>query len=317
MPDLASQPSPEPVGTSVVSGDRAAIPTQRIHKLIPDLPIHSVELNSDGLVNEVWIVNRELVFRFAKDDHARAALASEAKVLRSLEGRVIPPFPRPIHVGEDVLVYALIEGIPLTRDAFRGASADERTRMAEQLGRFLRELHGISDSQELPESSAPVSHETWAQIREQVHSNVFPLLLPHQREWANLLLDGALGDKDFFTYEPTLIHGDLAPYHILSSQEGAGRIRGVIDFGVAGRGDPANDLAMLLQSYGDALVDLVLRYYPEGRGLLKRARFYAQAIELEWALNGVKTGESFWFLAHLGGARDIRGDDASAASGSR
>ncbi|MEX2029540.1 MAG: phosphotransferase [Anaerolineales bacterium] len=283
---------------------------------MPDLQIRSVELNSEGLVNDVWIVNRELVFRFAKDDGGRAALASEAKVLRFLEGRVSLPLPRPIHVGEDVLVYALIEGTPLTRDGFRGASVDGGQRMAEQLGRFLGELHGISNPQELPESLAPVSSEAWTQIHEQVKARVFPLLLPHQRDWANRLLEEPLVDARFFAYEPTLIHGDLAPYHILFSQDAA-RIQGVIDFGVAGRGDPANDLAMLLQTYGEALVDRVLHFYPEGRGLLRRARFYAQAIEIEWALNGVKTGEPLWFLAHLGGARDIWDDDASTASRSR
>lgn len=36
------------------------------------------------------------------------------------------------------------------------------------------------------------------------------------------------------------------------------------------------------------------------------ARFCAQAIELERALNGLETGETFWYTAHLGGARDRR-----------
>jgi hypothetical protein len=46
--------------------------------------------------------------------------------------------------------------------------------------------------------------------------------------------------------------------------------------------------------------------YPEMKELLPRARFYAQAIELQWALLGVESGEYYWFTAHIGGARDIR-----------
>ncbi|HPC06056.1 MAG TPA: hypothetical protein PLI60_04985 [Anaerolineaceae bacterium] len=38
---------------------------------------------------------------------------------------------------------------------------------------------------------------------------------------------------------------------------------------------------------------------------LPRARFYAQAVEIQWVLLGLETGDSFWFTAHLGGARDI------------
>lgn len=39
--------------------------------------------------------------------------------------------------------------------------------------------------------------------------------------------------------------------------------------------------------------------------LLPRTRIYAQSIELEWFLLELETGETFWFTAHLGGARDI------------
>jgi aminoglycoside 2''-phosphotransferase len=284
--------------------DRDSAYTERIHQLRPDLQIRSVELNTEGLLNDVVIVNRELVFRFAKDDRAKAALESEAKLLQFLGGRVSLLIPQPVLLGDDVLVYPLIDGDALTRDALQAAIDKGRMLLAEQLGRFLAELHGVPLGPEIPETLAPVSHEAWTDIRNEVQDKVFPLLMPSQRDWAERLLDEALVDAGFFSYEPKLIHGDLAPYHILYSDQ-AGSLRGVIDFGVAGRGDPANDLAMLLHAYGETTVNLVLRHYPEGRSFLKRARFYAQAVELEWALQGVKTGERFWFLAHIGGARDI------------
>jgi hypothetical protein len=52
-------------------------------------------------------------------------------------------------------------------------------------------------------------------------------------------------------------------------------------------------------------VSKIEQAYPELGSYLPRARFYAQAIELEWVLLGLETGESFWFTAHLGGPRDI------------
>jgi len=284
--------------------DRESAYTDRIHQLRPDLQIRSIDRNTEGLLNDVLIVNHELVFRFAKDGYGKTALQSEARLLQFLDGRVTLPIPRPIHVEDDVLVYPLIEGDALTRHALMVASEEVRERLAEQLGRFLKELHAVPIGQEAPDTLAPISHEAWTEIRNQLQDKVFALLMPYQRDWAERLLDEALGDVGFFSHQPKLIHGDLAPYHILFSEESAS-VQGVIDFGVAGRGDPANDLAMLLQAYGETTVDLILRHYPEGRSLLKRARFYAQAIELEWALQGVKTGEQFWFLAHIAGARDL------------
>jgi aminoglycoside 2''-phosphotransferase len=53
----------------------------RIHALMPDLRIERLEVNQEGLVNDVVIVNQELVFRFAKT-------ASHAKILE-LEERIL------------------------------------------------------------------------------------------------------------------------------------------------------------------------------------------------------------------------------------
>jgi hypothetical protein len=49
--------------------------------------------------------------------------------------------------------------------------------------------------------------------------------------------------------------------------------------------------------------------------VLPRARFYAIAIELQWVLLGLETGETFWFTGHLGGARDVEAIGLRAAWG--
>ena len=141
-------------------------------------------------------------------------------------------------------------------------------------------------------------------IRERATEKVYPLLLPHQKQWAERLFDTGLSDDPtFFDYAPALIHGDLAPYHILFD---GNRITGVIDFGVAGIGDPALDLGSLISSYGESFVCQMGAEYLELDAVLPRARFYAQSIEIQWVLLGIETGESFWFTAHLGGARDVQ-----------
>ena len=120
------------------------------------------------------------------------------------------------------------------------------------------------------------------------------------------MFDGALSDPRTFDYTPCLINGDIAPYHLLYDRA-AGRLTGVIDWGMAGIGDPAADLGWLLQLYGGAFVRRLWRVYPQARALLPRARFYTQALELEWLMRGLAGAgqRNFWFAAHLAGARDL------------
>jgi aminoglycoside 2''-phosphotransferase len=89
-----------------------------------------------------------------------------------------------------------------------------------------------------------------------------------------------------------------------------GRLCGAIDWGMAGLGDPAADLGWLLQIYAGVLVRRLFLVYPEAGGLLPRARFYTQALELEWMMRGLAGGGTFWFGAHLAGARDLLQDGA-------
>jgi aminoglycoside 2''-phosphotransferase len=118
------------------------------------------------------------------------------------------------------------------------------------------------------------------------------------------LFASAFDVEGFFDFDEVLIHGDLGPYHLLYD-EAARRLNGVIDFGLAGLGDPATDLGSLIVHYGEGLVSRIKPFYPLYDKLLPRARFYAKAAEVHSALLGVETGENYWFTAHLGEARDI------------
>ncbi|HJW89486.1 MAG TPA: phosphotransferase [Anaerolineales bacterium] len=83
-----------------------------------------------------------------------------------------------------------------------------------------------------------------------------------------------MDDLGTFEYEPALIHGDLASYHILLDYREM-YITGVIDFGMAGVGDPASDIGGLISVYGESFVKRMLMSYPNLETYLPRARFYA------------------------------------------
>jgi aminoglycoside 2''-phosphotransferase len=279
----------------------------RIQALMPGLAIEHIEANQEGLVNEVFIVNRQYVFRFARTLQAVTILDLEMKILDLVRSQLMIEVPTPIQRRPDAIVYPLLPGQPLTRPTLHHLDEPRRLAIAAQLGSFLSTLHTtpLSDLDwQLPATLAPVTRDRWLDIRQRTQGKIYPLLLPHQRQWAENLFDSALHDPDFFDYQPALIHGDLAPYHILYDDQRQG-ISGIIDFGVAGLGDTALDLGSLLSTYGESFVAQMAQTYPNLEVLLPRARFYAQSIELQWVLLGLETGEAFWFTAHLGGAREI------------
>jgi len=280
---------------------------QRFRAMMPELEIEQFVRNQEGLTNEVVIVNNQFVFRFAKTKDYTKILRAEIKILDLVRPRINVAVPTPIYHDRDCMIYPFLTGEPLKREIVLGLDDSMQLSMAAQLGEFLYGLHNtpITGIDWIPSTLAPVTREKWMDIHQRVETKIYPLLLEHQIEWAENLFETALGHDPFFDYEPALIHGDLASYHILfDPQERA--ITGVIDFGVSGIGDPALDLGNLINTYGESFVAQMKTSYPALEAHLPRARFYAQSIELQWVLQGLETGETFWFTAHLGGARDIR-----------
>lgn len=287
--------------------DQHAYWHDQIHSIMPELEIFEYELHQEGLVNDVLIVNNEWVIRFTKTEWGKELMANEDRLMQFLEPRLTLSIPSPVKRTGDAIVYPHLIGEPFLRETWLQADGEGRQKLADQLGQFLDKLHNVALSEldwEVPHSYAPVTRETWLEIHDRVVDKVYPLLLPHQIDWVETLFSQALSPPDFFHFEPALVHGDLAPYHILYHPEEQ-CLTAVLDFGIAGIGDPASDLGSLLNYYGESLVTRLEKAYPNMHTLMGRARFYAQAIELQWVLLGVETGEPYWFTAHLGGGRDI------------
>jgi aminoglycoside 2''-phosphotransferase len=102
--------------------------------------------------------------------------------------------------------------------------------IAGQMGRFLSTLHttDLTDlDQERFQTVAPTTRARWTELRHRITDRVYPLLLKHQIDWAENLFKNVLDDPQSFEYPQALIHGDLAPYHILFDQ-GENKIKGVV-----------------------------------------------------------------------------------------
>lgn len=284
---------------------------ERIREIAPELVIETIRLNREGLLNNIVIINDQLVFRFAKRDFGFKNLQEEASLLRLLRNYITLQIPEPFYATDDVLAYRLIPGEALRRDLLMKLTERDQQTIADQLAQFFKQLHGVPVSEiadfKIPMADALMKYEGWVKVYQRIQEKVFPLLQPHQREWATVCFESHLADKSNFEYELKMVDTDIPPYHIMFDSQKK-RINGVIDFGCAGLGDPAIDFGVVIYHFGESFMDRLYKIYPETESYLKRARFYARAHELRWVLTGIDRNEIWWFAVHIGNAKDMKYD---------
>lgn len=94
-----------------------------------------------------------------------------------------------------------------------------------------------------------------------------------------------------WSFETTVVHGSLAPESLLVDESG---LRGVIGWHALGTGDPAEDLAWLLDAESGTFEAVLARYSTKRglsgqRELTARARFYHELEVAKWLLHGFDT----------------------------
>jgi aminoglycoside 2''-phosphotransferase len=75
----------------------------------------------------------------------------------------------------------------------------------------------------------------------------------HQRDYVDDIFVPVLDGTLTLDHRPPLVHGDLTSYHLLVDPTER-RLAAVLDFGTAGIGDPAVDVAALLHVFGESLI---------------------------------------------------------------
>ncbi len=273
---------------------------QRIRDVYPELVIETVRFNGDGQFNDILVINEELIFRFPRYAHGVERLAVETAILSAIQDYVSLPIPDPVYrsrgaqvVGEVFVGYRMIPGEPLWRDTLLAINDDATLqRLATQLARFLHELHTVPAEAlalDLPISDSP---DNWMDMYTRFYEKLFPYMRPDARDWVVHHFETFLADTRSFNYKPVLRHGDFGPGNILFDPT-TRVITGIIDFGSAGLGDPAVDLAGILcpAGYGEAFLSRFYRVYPEIELMLARARFYAGTFALQEALYGIEHGD--------------------------
>lgn len=276
---------------------------RQIRKHYPELPVDTVILNQDGQYNDIVVVNDALIFRFAKVPESVETLRKEMIILRSLQGQISLAVPNPIFynaeantLGEAFMGYSMIPGKPLLFQDFKAiANLKARERIANQLSRFLYELHTIAAHTVIP-TELPFcdTQDEWKALYERIQAQLFCYMRPDACRQVAEQLEDFIENADLYKFEPALRHGDFGAENIIYDPDGQ-LVVGILDFGGAGLGDPAVDFAGLFASYGAEFYKECCLFYPEMEQALTRVRFYCQTFALEEALFGIENGNQVAF----------------------
>ena len=274
----------------------------RVHEVCPDLLVEAVTLDVEGQNNDILVVNDEVIFRFPKYDEGVKRLEIETAILTGIQRYLTTvSVPNPIYVslaktvGQAFMGYRMIRGELATADDFVAFKQDDMHQsVAAQLATFLRELHGVPVTEainiNLPLSDTRLEWtETYARIRD----NLFPHMRLDAQESTAQHFETFLNDGRNFVYEPVMRHGDIGPGNIVVDKE-SWSVNGVLDFGSAGLGDPAVDVAWIQyrSGVGESFLKKFYAAYPEIETTLERAQFYAGTFALQEALFGIENNDA-------------------------
>lgn len=258
-------------------------------------------VNREGTSVDVLILDRRHVVRIARTDAAADALVAECALL----ARIAPLLPVRIpSVIAQVPGWALqeyIAGEPLTRRRLAQLPHARQEALLAQVHNFLTAMAGLTI--DLPPAPAPHDPVDFERLRAQAESILFPRLSSSLADDLRSLLDEQAQDP-LDSSRPGVIHGDLHPSHLLLDP-GTQTLAGIIDFGLAGRADPAIDLAGLWYNWGDAAA----AYLSDDPDKSRRACLYARTYEIQWAVTALAEDRADWLLYAMGAAKSIGGDD--------
>ena len=242
-------------------------------------------------------VNQEWIFRFPRRSEVERQLEKEIALLPELAPTLSFPIPQFVFAWDGgqaweqpFVGYRKIPGIPLDEDL--GGHGQSNV-LAQQLARFLSELHSFSPNRAealgVPSYSPAQWRDGYQEMYTRVQNQVFPLLSPSAGKDHRALWDGFLECDACLQFRPVLIHHDLGAEHILCDPE-QGSISGIIDWGDAAVGDPALDFVGIDYSFGREFTASVLASYlgEVGEAFWNRVDFYVGIIPCYGVLYGLE-----------------------------
>ncbi len=283
-----------------------------IQRNFPQVVIRTALPITRGWDSFVLEVNEELIFRFPMRDDVIPYLENELRLLPLLERALSTPIPHFDFIGQGdasypymFVGYRKLVGVALDDDRI---AQEHLAALAPALANFLNELHSFPVEQAVSVGVEGHTPEQWRERYQEryidLQKRVFPLLDADLRTKSERLWEGFLDNTAIFSFQPALIHCDLACEHILCDPK-RGTLTGVIDWGDVTIGDPAMDFVGLHNGHGRKFTDLVLSEYRGvvDAGFWQRMDFYLCYGPFSELLYGAYSGNEGFIMKGKEGLR--------------
>ncbi|OGM00880.1 hypothetical protein A2480_00055 [Candidatus Uhrbacteria bacterium RIFOXYC2_FULL_47_19] len=234
---------------------------------------------ADSLVIEI---NDKWIFRFPKTLESVKKMEKRLRFLKSFSEISPLKIPVPRHIGPNFIGYKKIPGIPFLPANFKKLTNNEKTKIAFQLGRFLKALHSFKSKQcDYSANYLVMKKGDYLTCSETITKHF------NKKEIENFQIkhNAIEGNPLNFKKPTTIIHGDLFFNNILWNPKNK-TLTGVIDWAESGRSIPAMDFFMLADfnttSNDKFLKDILRSYDANDDKLFKQIKELAIIDPMNW-----------------------------------
>ena len=269
-----------------------------IKKNFPDFDVHSATKLGEGWMSEVFEINYEWAFHFAKNQKGSRDLEKEIRFLPHLHATISFNIPEFKYVGKqdnhlNFVGYKMLLGVLLEEDSILTLGENEEQRLMVSLAKFMTEMQSISinlaQSKGVPEINVGT---VFSELYEEVIEKVFPLLNEDTRKYISIRFDTYLNHKNYHAYTPKLIHGDLSPDHFLIDSK-TKNLKGIIDFGDMAICDPDYEYLYIFEDCGKSFTcDLLhARGHEDINKCLEKISYFVTFDHLKYIIEGMVRGK--------------------------
>jgi len=278
----------------------------------PTLDTRRLLEDSSSAEHDIFIYDNQRIFKFPNQLVFQNELKKEIQFINYIRPYISFQLPEYDIIKKPFVSYKMIKGQVLSKFLWDTQPIDVQEQMLKNVIEFLRALHHVPffDEDQLPQANLRRQLKDWEQLFEEAEQLILPNAPYATQQWIIDLkqwFEKHRTELESPLTRPALIHGDLSLHHLIMDRD-SNVLKGVIDFGFAGIGDPAIDIAAVLTQFGESQLLKMKSVYPAIEAHLFRAKLWALSTPLWWAIQGVKTGDRSWFFAGLAGAGDIRLD---------
>jgi aminoglycoside 2''-phosphotransferase len=248
---------------------------QKIEKEF-SIKINKYRYIKDAFDHDVFIINKEIVFRFPRTQRETEILNYEINFLNFLKDKVKVNIPKYSYVSKnsEFAGYKIIPGKILSPLTFKYFSKKKKVEVIKQLVEFINVFHKI-DVKEF-DKYKPRQRKDFIileqRVEKELEDKLFPMLPKNE---VTIIKDFYNESKKYFQEIPSFCatHGDLYAFNTIWNKEKSEI--GIIDFSDLLIGDPAKDFEVFYD-YGSEYAEMAYERYtgPKDNNFLRRGEIY-------------------------------------------